>query len=251
MLLRFLGLIFCLAALPLYSTAILSGLSPAQQVCQATVLPASPMRALHQLGTLVVAAGERHPVLPLGELVLAALPQQVADATVALQLDEGSAGLAGRAVAGQGAGGRAGGGPRHLALHLALLTVDPRHAVCRGLAHLVTVPLAGVVTTGQAAAALPAAGPRPGGVAGPGGGVVLAQACYCHRAGAGRAGQALHHRHGSALLPGPHRPRDLLHLDGDVVVAGSLAGVAAALLQAAGSLAAGAGAGVAGVRGPE
>ena len=212
--------------------------------------PALPVRTLHQLGALVVTAGERHPVLPLGELVLAALPQQVADATVALQLDEGCAGLAGRSVAGQGAGVRAGRRPRHLALHLTLLTVDPGHAVSRGLADLVAVPLAGVVATGQAAAALPAAGPWPGGVAGPGGGVVLAQAGHVHRVGAGRAGQALNHRHGAALLPGPHWPGGLLHLDVDVIVAGGLAGVAAALLQAAGGLAAGAGAGVAGVRGP-
>lgn len=82
----------------------------------------------------------------------------------------------------------AAGGPRGQTLGVALLAVDPGRGVVRGVADPVAIPLAGVVGTGQLAAAPPPTGGRLGLVTRPVGDLVLAQTEDGDRSIAGRTG---------------------------------------------------------------
>ena len=144
-----------------------------------------------------------------------------------LDLDVGEAGRTGRGMTGQRTGVFTAGRPLGLTGRLALLTVEAGSEQVRGLSDLVAVPLTAVVPTGQASPALPPAGRRLGGVAGPAGGLVAARAGHTDGVTAGGAGSGLCPVLRAFLLPGPHRPGSSLHPDPDVLVTGSRAAVGA------------------------
>ena len=135
-----------------------------------------------------------------------------------LDLDVGETGRTGRGMTGQRTGVFTAGRPLGLTGRLALLAVDAGTVEVRGLSDLVAVPLTPVVPTGQASPALPAAGRRLGGVAGPAGGLVAARTGHTDGLTAGGAGGRLCPVLRAFLLPGPHRPSSRLHPDPDVLM---------------------------------
>jgi len=192
---------------------------------------AAPVSTGHQLGALVLAA---HHVLLLllgGCQELSTFPEQIGEATVTLHLDISCAGLAGRGVAGKGAGVGTPRGSGDLTLSLTLLTVDASHDQVRGMPHLVAVPGTSVITTGQGPPTLPPTGCWLSHVAGPVTRLVLTQAGHGHRGLAGGAGQLRDLEHGGLLLPGPHWLAVVHHLHLHIVVAGCGADMAQATRQ--------------------
>ena len=132
------------------------------------------------------------------------LEEEVGEATVTLDLDIGQTGRTGRGMAGQRTGVFTAGRSVSLAGSLALLTIDPGTDLVHGLPHLVAVPLAVVVPTGQSAPTLATTGGRLRGVAGPGGGLVASWTGHAHWVGAGGTGCGLYPVLRSSLLPGSH-----------------------------------------------
>jgi len=187
---------------------------------------AAPVPALHQLGTLVLAAGHILLLIDRGRQELSTLPEQICEATVTLDLDIGCAGLAWRRVTGEGTGVGAPGGSGDQALHLTLLAVDAgqHHVGC--VPDLVTVPGTHVVPTGQLPPTLPATGGRFGQVASPVTGLVLPQAGHRHWGVARWAGQRGDLEHRSLLLPGSYWLEIIHHLDLHVIMAGGGADMA-------------------------
>ena len=160
-------------------------------------------------------------------MLVSYLEEEVCEAAVALDLDIGEAGGAGREMAGQRTGVFTAWRSLSLTGRLALLTVDPRTPLVRRLSDLVTVSLTPVVPAGQSSPALPPTGGRLGGVAGPAGGLVAARTGHSDGVTTGRAGGRLRPELRPSLLPGPHRPGPGLHPDPDLLVTGGRAAVGA------------------------
>ena len=188
--------------------------------------------ALHQPGTLVL-AGEPSVTIRLAQArQLGALDQLVVEPAMALELEVDGAGRAWSGVAAPVAGVLAAGRPSLLALGLALFTIDPGRLVVLGVAHPVTLALAGVVGAGQlAAAATPTRG-RLGLVAGKLSNLVLPETLDRDRSATGRTLEPAHLNQ-SPFLPGPGRSTFLGQPYLDVVVAGRRALVAAIQLVVA------------------
>jgi len=187
---------------------------------------ATPVTALHQLGALVLAAGHLLLLLCRGCQVLSTLPEQVGQATVALDLDIRGAGLTRWRMTGQRARMWTASRPGHLTLCLALLTVDPGTDLVCSVPHLVTVPSTAVVTTGQGPATLSTTGGRLGNVAGPGGCFVLPQTGDRHRGVARWAWELGDLNNWGFHFPGTYWLCVVYHLHWYIIMAAGGAGVA-------------------------